>query len=138
MKCLIDTNVILDVLMKRDGFWQASSQVLKACEIGKIEGSMSVQSFLDSTYVLRKELNSQQISIIYDYLSLILHVVDINGEDLRKACNYDYSDYEDAVQTAVAERLEVDYIVTRNPRDFKNEISVITPVELIKKLYDKG
>ncbi|MBQ9036844.1 MAG: hypothetical protein IJ115_05290 [Erysipelotrichaceae bacterium] len=124
--------------MKRDGFWQSSAQVLKACEIGTIEGSMTVQSFLDSTYVLHKELNSQKINIIYDYLSLILRVVEINGEDLRKACSYDYSDYEDAVQTAVAERLEVDYIVTRNPRDFKNEIPVITPVELIKKLYDKG
>ena len=138
MKCLIDTNVILDVLMKRDGFWQASSQVLKACEIGTIEGSMTVQSFLDCTYVLRKELNSQKISTIYDYFSLILRVVEINEDDLKKACSYDYSNYEDAVQTAVAERLEVDYIVTRNPRDFKNEILVITPVELIKKLYDKG
>lgn len=131
MKCLIDTNVILDVLMKRKGLWEDSSIVLKACETGRIEGLMTVQSFLDMTYVLHKELNSAAIRKVLEWLSLILHITEINGNDLKKATEYEWNDYEDAVQAAVADRCKADYIITRNIKDYKG-VKTITPEEMIK------
>jgi predicted nucleic acid-binding protein len=41
MRVLIDTNVILDVLMKRAGFYENSERVLKLCEIKINEGFIS-------------------------------------------------------------------------------------------------
>lgn len=45
MKVLIDTNVILDVLCKREGFFEDADKIFKLCEVKKIEGYISALSF---------------------------------------------------------------------------------------------
>ena len=44
MVVLIDTNIVLDVLQKRDSFFDVSLEVLTKCASGEIKGYMAVHT----------------------------------------------------------------------------------------------
>ena len=50
MRILCDTNIILDVLLDREPFVAASTEVLKRCEIGIIEGFTTASCITDIFY----------------------------------------------------------------------------------------
>ena len=46
-----------------------------------------------------------------------------------------WKDFEDAIQSATAQKLKVDYIVTRNVKDFiESKVPSLTPTELLARL----
>ena len=118
MRVLIDTNVILDVLCNRQGFVEDASKILKFCEVNKIEGYISALSVPNIVYILRKELDVGKIKEILGKLSLIFKISDLKADDLKKAANLMFDDYEDALQSVFAGRIKANYIISRNIIDF--------------------
>ena len=135
MKILIDTNVILDVLCNRKDFAEDSLRVFKYCETNHITGYISALSIPNIVYIMRKELDSERIKEILTVLTSIFTVVDLRGTDLIKAADLDFSDYEDALTSVCASRTKVNYIVTRNIKDFKSSsVPAIKPSELLERI----
>ncbi|MGN0642266.1 MAG: type II toxin-antitoxin system VapC family toxin [Huintestinicola sp.] len=135
MKVLIDTNVILDVLCGRAEYLEASSRVWKYCEVNKISGVISALSVPNIVYILRKELDPEKTKEIIDRLLLIFDVAELKTEDLRKAADMKTADFEDAVQMCSAERVNADFIVTRNVRDFvSSPVPAVKPSELLDRI----
>lgn len=135
MKVLIDTNVILDVLCGRAEFLEASSRVWKYCEVNKLNGVISALFVPNIVYILRKELDPEKTKEIIDRLLLIFDVAELTAEDLRKAAEMKTADYEDAIQMCCAERINADYIVTRNIRDFvSGPVPAVKPSELPERI----
>ncbi len=135
MKVLIDTNIILDVLCNRDDFADYSAKIFKLCEVKKITGYISALSIPNIVYIMRKELDSDKVKEILDKLTLIFSIVDLKGDDLKKATMLDFKDYEDAIQSAQANRIKANYIITRNLKDFTNsKVTAIKPSELIDRI----
>lgn len=135
MKVLIDTNVILDVLCGRAEFLEASSKVWKYCEVNKIEGVISALSVPNIVYILRKELDPDRTKDIVERLMLIFDVAELKADDLKKAAELGASDYEDAIQMCCARRINADFIVTRNIRDFlTSPVPAVKPSELLERI----
>ena len=135
MKVLIDTNVILDVLCSREEFLEASSRVWKYCEVNKLTGVISALSVPNIVYILRKELDPDKTKDIIDRLMLIFDVAELKAEDLRKAAEMKTTDFEDAVQMCCADRINADFIVTRNVRDFvSSPVPAVKPSELLDRI----
>lgn len=135
MKVLIDTNIILDVLCDRTEFLEASSRVWKYCEINKLSGVISAISVPNIVYILRKELDPDKTKEIIDRLLLIFDVAELKAEDLRKAAEMKTADYEDAIQMCCADRINADFIVTRNIRDFvSSPVPAVKPSELLDRI----
>ncbi len=135
MKILIDTNVILDVLCNRKEFVEDSAKIFKLCEVKKLAGYISALSIPNIVYIMRKELNKEKIREVIEKLSLVFDIVDLKGDDLKKAAMLNFTDYEDAVQSQQASRIKADYIVTRNIKDYKNsKVMAIKPTELLERL----
>ena len=135
MKLLIDANVVLDVLKKREGLWKDSSLVWKLCETEQAEGYVSAFTFANLVYVMRKELDPPQIQDVLKKLQLIFRFADFSAADMEKAAEMKWDDYEDAIQAATAERIAADFIVTRNVRDFKqSKVIAFTPGELLARI----
>ena len=135
MRLLIDANVVLDVLQKREEHWKDSSLVWKLCETEQAEGYVSALTFANLTYVMRKELSAEQIHEVLKKLQLIFHFADFSAADMEKAAEMKWDDYEDAIQAATAERIDADFIVTRNVRDFKqSKVFALTPGELLARI----
>ena len=54
MKVFLDTNVLLDILAKREPFYTASAEVWSLAESGAVQGCISTISFNNIYYVVRK------------------------------------------------------------------------------------
>ena len=135
MKVLIDTNIILDVLCKRPAFYEDSAKIFKLCEVKKISGVISALSIPNIMYILRKELDADKTREILDSLMLIFSVADLKADDLKKAADMRFKDYEDAIQSACATRIKANYIVTRNIKDFsESKVTAIKPAEILDRI----
>lgn len=135
MKVLIDTNVILDVLCNRLPFVEDAQKVFRLCEVNKITGYISALSIPNIIYIMRKELDADEISDILEKLSLIFTIADLKSSDLTKAVKLGFDDYEDSLQSVCASRIKADYIVTRNIKDLSgSKVTAIKPSELLERL----
>lgn len=135
MKVLIDTNIILDVLCKRPEFYEDSARIFKLCEVKKITGVISALSIPNIMYILRKELDADKTKEVLDNLMLIFSVADLKADDLKKAADMKFKDFEDAIQSACASRIKANYIVTRNIKDFsESKVTAIKPTELLERI----
>lgn len=88
MKILIDTNVILDVLMKRTPFFESSAQILRLCENDEIKGYITANTVTDIYYILRKHIDDR--AILKDTLIkllTIIEVADITRKHLKTGCS---------------------------------------------------
>lgn len=135
MNVLIDTNVVLDVLLDREPHAEASSEVLRLCEVGWLNGSFTALSVANLVYIMRKQLNPDTVESVLGTLEAVLALTELRVTDLKKAASMKWKDFEDAVQSVTAKRLRTDYIVTRNVKDFKDsDVPAITPTDLLARL----
>ena len=135
MRCLIDANVLLDVLANREPFVEDSSKIWKLCETDRIDGYISTLTFADLVYVLRKELDLQKIENVLNFLKLIYTYTELNEKDLSDAAALKWNDYEDAIQSVIASRIKADCIITRNVKDFKDSsVTAFTPSEILARI----
>ena len=135
MRLLIDGNIVLDVLQKREPHYADSAKVWKLCETEQAEGWISALTFADLVYVMRRELDPERIDDVLKKLSLIFRFTELSVAGMNHAAGMKWDDFEDAIQTVTAERLHADCIVTRNVRDYrKSRIVAFTPTELLARL----
>lgn len=129
MKIMIDTNVIIDILQKREPFFSASHKALYKAISENNECFVSVSAVTDIFYILRKTLHSTEVA--KRYIEEILKIVtfaDVLSSDINSALMSDITDFEDAVVDAVAVRIGAEMIITRNDKDFIGaKTSVVTP-----------
>lgn len=134
MKLLIDTNVVLDVLLKRQPFCETAADVLKLCERDDIQECVSAVT--DIYYIANKMMWDK--AAVREMLNKLLQVVSIaavSENEIVHALTLEWYDFEDSVQYSVALLGNMDAIVTRNPKDFAgNELPVWTPEELIQQM----
>ena len=116
---LIDTNILLDVLLKRYPHFENSLKIWRLCEDKLADGYVSAISIPNIIYILRKELSPEMTAKVYGTLSFLFRITELNASDLAQAARMQWKDYEDAVQSATAERLRCDAIITRNVRDYQ-------------------
>lgn len=133
MKILVDTNIILDVLCNRKDFVENAARIFELCEEGKITGYVSALSFPNIVYVMRKELSYDRIRDILSTLSSIFTIIDLRTIDLFLATELNFKDYEDTLQCTCAARVQADFIVTRNTKDFSTStIPAILPSDFMQ------
>ena len=135
MKLLIDANILLDVLQKREPHYRDSALIWKLCETEQAEGCVSALSIANLVYIMRKELSPETIEDVLGKLSLIFSIVELTPADIAKAAEMKWTDFEDALQAATAERIHAEAIITRNIRDFrKSRVIAFTPAEYLARI----
>ena len=136
MKVLIDTNIILDYLLKREPYKLDSEIIVKACKDNKIRGYMAAHSVINIFYILRKVYNTKERKSILKAFSTFITIIDITNDKIISALeNDDFSDLEDCLQDECAQFINAEYIITRNTKDFKSsKIKVIEPQNFVKNI----
>ena len=135
MILLIDANILLDVLMNRQDFVKDSSMIWKLCETNQTKGYISALTFANLMYIMRKQLDPENIEKLLVQLKFIFDFTDFGVSDLQRAAEMKWTDFEDAVQSATAERLHADFIITRNVKDFRSsKIMALTPTEFLARI----
>ncbi len=128
---LLDLNVILDVLQKRQPHFDASARVWAAVEEGSLRGFVAAHSVTTLFYLLTQHLDrNQAIAAIHDLVG-VFSIATVDEVAIRHALSYGWKDFEDAFQMAAAAGVEADFLITRNPKDFPaGPVAVLQPAEL--------
>ena len=92
MKLLIDANILLDVLQKREPHYRDSALIWKLCETEQAEGCVSALSIANLVYIMRKELSPETIEDVLGKLSLIFSIVELTPADIAKAAEMKWTD----------------------------------------------
>ncbi len=139
MKLLIDTNVILDVLLHREVFFDNSFSVMQLIEKDDFEGYISASSITDIFYIVNKKLKDKElvISLLKDILTIV-EIQGVNRQEIFSALALGWDDFEDAVQYSTAVFADMDCIITRNKSDFSmSKIPVYTPKEALEEFSNQ-
>ena len=134
MKILLDTNIILDVILQREPFFQSSVEILRLSDIKKVQACITSNSITDIFYVLRKFFaNHDDRKKAVKYILQMVEIISTTKTDIIKSFDIDCTDYEDALQTQCAKKIKADYIITRNVKDFKDKsVAAISPDTFLK------
>ena len=135
MKVLLDTNILLDIVEKREPYFSDSYQVFMKSAKKEIEAIIGASSITDIYYVTRRNCKdtNQAIGYIIDLLK-VATPVDTKAADIEEAIRLNFPDFEDAVVAATAARENADFIITRNTGDFaKSPVPAVTPTDFLKK-----
>ena len=135
MIVLFDTNVILDIVQKREPFFADSYKALRKAIESESECLISATAATDIFYVLRKALQSaEQAKKHIEYLAQLVSFADVQCVYIHTALMRTMPDFEDAVADAVAERKGASYIVAHNVKDFGGSaFQAITPADFLHK-----
>jgi len=135
LKLLLDINVILDVVLGRKPWSREAARLLTAVESGQAEGYIAAHTVTTIHYYVAKHVGRRTAATVVADLLRTVQVVPIGGADFVQALVLGLEDFEDAVQTAAALQIGADYLITRNSRDFNNElIKIRTPGEVLALL----
>ena len=132
---LFDTNIILDIALKRLPHFNDAAQLFTLIDKKKISGNITATTITDIYYIAKSEKGHEET---LEFISNLIEVVEIIGVDrdvIVKAIKSELKDFEDAIQTVAAEFSEIDYVITRNKKDFlKSGLNIYTPKEFIQTL----
>jgi len=132
MKVLIDTNVILDVLLKRTPFDVDAYNILKLAEEKKINAYLAAFSITDIYYFINKNLSHNDSIKTLEALLSIVEVVSITKHDIKKAMNFkEFRGLEDALQMQCLKKLKGDLIITRDEKFQKITNKAISPKDFL-------
>jgi len=136
MKVLIDTNVILDFLLRREPYYSNAAKINILSEKGFICGYISASAVTDIFYVAKRELkNKDTVLVLIKNILKTTRVAAVTESNIYEALDLDWSDFEDSVQYAAGQSISVNYIITRNPKDFASgHIEAVTPEEFLNKV----
>lgn len=132
MKAAIDTNIVLDVLARREPFFAQSNAILRLVASGKIEGAITANTITDICYILRKSLDGEKRKETLRGLMELFEVLDVTREECMAALDLPVEDYEDALLACCAETWRADCIVTRNEKDFAHaRVAALSPGDFL-------
>lgn len=134
MVVLVDTNIIVDVLMKREPYMHEAEEILTKCAKREIIGYLAAHSIPNLFYILRKTYSQEERRNFIKDLCSIFYISDLTCKKILSAVeNNSFLDYEDSLQEECAVEIMADYIITRNLSDFVNSrVKAIEPVEFLK------
>ena len=135
LSVLVDLNVILDVLARREPHFASSAAAWAQIETGAVEGFVAAHSVTTLFYLLSRHTERHVAVRSLRELLSVFAVAAVDHASVEEALDLGWTDFEDAVQMTVAARVGVDYLVTRNTRDFRGgRVRAITPAELLAML----
>ena len=126
-KVFVDTDIIYDLLAKREPFYQAAARLFTLADEGKIQIYISSLSIANIHYLLSKETSSFEAQKIVRKFKLLVQIAPLNEKIIDLSLNSEFNDFEDAIQYFSALQNEIGILLTRNLKDYKKaQITVLT------------
>ena len=128
-KYFLDSDVILDYLLKREPFNVPAREIFQLVFNGIIEVATSSLAISNIHYLSKKQMGKQEsLRLIGDLIELC-QIMPVNEKEIRSAIKSDFSDFEDAIQNSTAlSDTEIKGVITRNGKDYiKSHLPIFSP-----------
>jgi len=131
-KVFVDTDIIYDLLAKRDPFYSSAAHLFTLADEGKVQIFISALSLANIHYLISKHQSESQAKQILRKFKVLVHVTSLTEKIIDLALNSDFEDLEDAIQYFSAIQNDIEILLTRNLKDFKKaQISILTAQDFI-------
>jgi len=129
----IDTDIILDLLCKREPFYPYAAEVFTLGDKGVLNLVTTPLVFANVFYILRKLLGIEKAKELLRKLRIMIGIIEMDDKIVDLALNSSFSDFEDGIQYFTAREHGIHYLLTRNIKDYKGiDLIVQTPEEYLK------
>lgn len=134
-KLFIDSDIILDLLAKREPHYTYSSRLFTLIDKKKVIAYTSPLIIANLHYLLRKMTSNASALKSLRKLKTFVNILPIDDKVIEQSLNSDFNDFEDAIQYFTAVNNGLTLLLTRNKRDYKkSKITVLTAEEFLKTL----
>src|SRR5690606_36640273 len=133
-KILVDTNIVIDLLSKREGFYKEAQELFTLADHNKIKLYISSLTIANTHYLLARNHKLNEARKILIKFKVLVEILSMDNKILELALVSNFTDFEDAIQYHTALENDMDIILTRNKKDFKKSIlPVLTAKEYLRK-----
>lgn len=132
MNLLIDTNIILDIVLKREKYQIAVSLFKTIDNIGA-KAYITATTVTDLFYIIQRQTHHvEKTYTIMKNIFKIVSVLSVTNEDVQAAFDREWKDFEDCIQYTTAQNNHVNYVITSNIKDYEDNLgNVILPEQWI-------
>ncbi len=132
---LIDIDVIMDVLARREPFFAPAANLWAKVENKHIRAYLASHTITTLFYLISKVKDKKFAEECVRDLLSVFEIAPVDKPTLLLALKAGFKDFEDAVQHAAAKQVNADFIITRNIKDFrKSDIPIASPDSFLATL----
>lgn len=132
-RLFVDTNIVIDLLQRREDFYQEAQELFTLADKNKVDIFISSLTIATANYLLSKHYNATEARKILTKFKVLVTVLPLDDKIIELSLASDFKDFEDAIQYHTALEHQIEIIITRNKKDFqKATISILTAKEFLK------
>ena len=133
-RIFVDTNIVIDLLAKREEFYEAAQELFSKSDNKEIDLYISALTVANTHYLLANRYKSDDVTKILIKFKLLVKVLPVDDKILELALASDFKDFEDAIQYYTALENDIDIFLTRNKKDFRNTtLPILTAKEYLNQ-----
>ena len=134
-KILIDTNIVIDLLSKRKDFYDDAATLFSQADKKQLNLTISALTFANTNYILTKLKSAKEAREILRKFKVLVELLSLDDKITELALSDEtFPDFEDGLQYYSAIENDIDVIITRNKKDFKNsKLPVLTAKEFLAR-----
>ena len=134
-RILIDTNIVIDLLSRREKFYDEAADLFSRADKNELKLTISSLTFANINYILTKLKSAKEAREILRKFKVLVELLALDDKITELALSDDnFPDFENGLQYYSAIENQIDVIITRNKKDFKNsKVSVLTAKEFLAK-----
>ena len=135
-RLLIDTNIVMDLLSKREKFYDEAAALFSRADKKELVLTITSLTFANTNYILTKLKSAKEAREILRKFKVLVELLNLDDKIAELALSDEsFPDFEDGLQYYSAIENQIDVIITRNKKDFKNSKIPILIKFTAEKLY---
>ena len=130
-RILIDTNIVIELRAKRKDFYSGAANLFSQADKKELKLTISSLTFANTNYILTKLKSAKEAREILRKFKVLVELLNLDDKITELALSDEsFPDFEDGLQYYSAIENDVDIIITRNKKDFKNsKLPILTAKE---------
>jgi predicted nucleic acid-binding protein len=103
-RLLVDTNVVVDLLTKRESFYKEAQDLFTLSDEGKVKLLVSSLTFANTHYLLTRYANKDEARKMLIKFKVLVEVAELNDKIIELALVSDFTDFDDAIQYGIGKK----------------------------------
>ena len=132
-KIFVDTNILLDLIFQRRGFFLDAKRLFNYSKSRNIDIFISAISINTIYYLLQKKFTKEHSKHLLEYIYDITDILPFDENIIFLAHQSSFKDLEDGFQYFTAKEHHIPFLITRNIKDFAvDDLSVLSPQQFLE------
>lgn len=132
-KIFVDTNILLDLLFQRRGFFLDAKRLFNYSKSRNIDIFISAISINTIYYLLQKKFTKEHSKHLLEYIYDITDILPFDENIIFLAHQSSFKDLEDGFQYFTAKEHHIPFLITRNIKDFTvDDLSILSPQQFLE------